>query len=51
MCKDARTRAHANQRHSSMGLYAVDQLATNAAAKRMPRDDLGILRLIQQGAT
>ena len=49
--KHARTRADANSRKSTTGLFAIDEVVANAFAKKTPDDELGLLRLIQQGAT
>ena len=48
---DARTRSHTDQRKSTMQLYAIDRLATKISHKKNPRDELGLLRLVQQGGT
>ena len=46
----ARTRASQGKRKLNENLYEIDKLATNVSNKRLPRDERGILRLIQQGA-
>ena len=47
----ARTLAHTDQRRLTTNLYDIDRVATNSSRKKHPKAELGLLRLVQQGAT
>ena len=47
---DARTIAQMDQRKTAEDLHTIDRIATNASNKKNISSDMGLLRMIQQGA-
>ena len=46
----ARTQANTNNRKTATHLHDIDHRATNSSAKIMEKGDLGLLKMVQQGA-
>ena len=49
--KDKIVVEQANKRKITTDLFCIDAAATNASANKFAKDDLGLLKLVQQGAT
>ena len=47
----ARTLSHTDQRKLSTNLFDIDRIATNASGKQHPRAEVGLLKVVQQGAS
>ena len=47
----ARTKANDGKRKIKQGLWEIDTRATNASRKHLAKDEQGLLRVVQQGAS